>query len=151
MIVRNIHLHTNWQPNTIFRRHIYFLAQPSWNCGMSKAVKDTSMLPSNLDQKKVPLETGSKAEFGFGRPFLPWNAASKGNIVELSDATMNLLLNWQSQHVIRSKTAARTAQYITHNSRAFYLPCVFVKIIRTYSLPMLKFRTSSARSIFWDF
>ncbi len=51
---------------------------------------------SNLDQKKVPPETGSKAQFGFGRPFLPWNAASKGNIVELSDATMNLLLNWQS-------------------------------------------------------
>lgn len=41
-----------------------------WNaqdCGISKAAKDTSMLPSKFDQKKVPPETGSEAEFGFGR------------------------------------------------------------------------------------
>ncbi len=29
--VRNIHLHTNWPPNATFRRHLYFLAQPSRN------------------------------------------------------------------------------------------------------------------------
>ncbi len=37
------------------------------DCGISKAAKDTSMLPSKFDQKKVPPETGSEAEFGLGR------------------------------------------------------------------------------------
>ncbi|MGL4947610.1 MAG: hypothetical protein ACRC4X_08160, partial [Cetobacterium sp.] len=54
-------------------------AVTEWNtqvCGISKAAKDTSMLPSKFDQKKVPPETGTEAEFGFGRDaFLPWNAA----------------------------------------------------------------------------
>ncbi len=41
-----------------------------WNaqdCGISKAAKDKSMLPSKIDQMKVPPETGSEANFGFGR------------------------------------------------------------------------------------
>ncbi|KAI2646065.1 Carboxy-S-adenosyl-L-methionine synthase [Labeo rohita] len=41
------------------------------DCGKSEAVKDTSMLPSKFDQKKVPPETGSEAEFGFGRALMP--------------------------------------------------------------------------------
>ncbi len=41
------------------------------DCGISKAVKDTSMLPSKFDHKKVPLETESKAEFGFERALIP--------------------------------------------------------------------------------
>ncbi len=51
------------------------------DCGISKAAKDTSMLPSKFDQKKVPPETGSEAEFGLGRvlmSFLPWNVFSEG-------------------------------------------------------------------------
>ncbi len=30
-VQKNIHLNTNWPPNTTFRRHLYFLAQPSRN------------------------------------------------------------------------------------------------------------------------
>ncbi len=30
-ISQKIHLHTNWPPNATFRRHLYFLAQPSRN------------------------------------------------------------------------------------------------------------------------
>ncbi len=44
-----------------------------WNaqdCGISKAAKDTSMLPSKFDQKKVPPETGSEAVFGLGRTLM---------------------------------------------------------------------------------
>ncbi len=29
------------------------------------------MLPSKFDQKKIPLETGSKAEFRLGRDLMP--------------------------------------------------------------------------------
>ncbi len=46
----------------------------AWNaqdCAISKAAKDTSMLPSGFDQKKVPPETGSEAEFRFGRVLMP--------------------------------------------------------------------------------
>ncbi len=45
-----------------------------WNaqdCGISKTVKDTSMLPSKIDQKKASHETGSEANFGFGRALMP--------------------------------------------------------------------------------
>ncbi len=45
-----------------------------WNaqdCGISKAAKDTSMLPSKIDQKKVSHETGSVATFGFGCALMP--------------------------------------------------------------------------------
>ncbi len=45
-----------------------------WNaqdCGISKAAKDTSMLPSKFDQKKVPPETGSEALFGLGCALMP--------------------------------------------------------------------------------
>ncbi len=41
-----------------------------WNaqdCGISKAAKDTSMLPSKIDPMKVSHETGSEANSGFGR------------------------------------------------------------------------------------
>lgn len=40
------------------------------------------MLFLSFDQKKVPPETGSEAEFGFGRvldAFPHWKAASKGH------------------------------------------------------------------------
>ncbi len=39
--------------------------------GISKAVKDTSMLPSQIYQMKVSHETGSEANFGFGRSLMP--------------------------------------------------------------------------------
>ncbi len=42
-----------------------------WDCGISKAVKDTSTLPSKIDQMKVSHETGSEAKFGFGRALMP--------------------------------------------------------------------------------
>ncbi len=45
-----------------------------WNaqdCGISKAVKDTSMLPSKIDQMKVSHETGSETNFGFVRALMP--------------------------------------------------------------------------------
>ncbi len=45
-----------------------------WNaqdCGISKAAKDTSMLPSKIDQMKASHETGSEANFGFGRALMP--------------------------------------------------------------------------------
>ncbi len=45
-----------------------------WNakdCGISKAAKDTSMLPSKIYQMKVSHETGSEANFGFGRALMP--------------------------------------------------------------------------------
>ncbi len=45
-----------------------------WNaqdCGISKAAKDTSMLPSKIDQIRVSHETGSEANFGFGRTLMP--------------------------------------------------------------------------------
>ncbi len=45
-----------------------------WNaqdCGIAKAEKDTSMLPSKIDQMKASHETGSEANFGFGRALMP--------------------------------------------------------------------------------
>ncbi len=45
-----------------------------WNaqdCGISKAAKDTSMLPLKNDQMKVSHETGSEANFGFGPALMP--------------------------------------------------------------------------------
>ncbi len=45
-----------------------------WNaqdCGIPKAVKDTSMPPSKIDQMKASHETGSNANFGFGRALMP--------------------------------------------------------------------------------
>ncbi len=42
-------------------------AQDFW---ISKAAKDTSMLPSKFDQKVVSPETGSEAEFVFGRALM---------------------------------------------------------------------------------
>ncbi len=45
-----------------------------WNaedCGISKAAKDTSMLPSKIDQMKASHETGSEANFGFGHALMP--------------------------------------------------------------------------------
>ncbi len=45
-----------------------------WNaedCGISKAAKDTSMLPSKIDQMKASHETGSEANFGFRRALMP--------------------------------------------------------------------------------
>ncbi len=72
-----------------------------WNAqngGISKAAKDTSMLPSKFDQKKVHPETGSEAEFVF-RHVLPWNAASEGSILELSDAAELALNHWFTRFV----------------------------------------------------
>ncbi len=40
------------------------------DCGISKAAKYTSMLPSKIDQKKVSHETGSEANFGFGHALM---------------------------------------------------------------------------------
>ncbi len=34
-------------------------------------IVDTSMLPSKIDQMKVSHETGSEANFGFGRALMP--------------------------------------------------------------------------------
>ncbi len=45
-----------------------------WNaqdCGISKAAKDISMLPSKIDPMKVSHETGSEANFGFGHALMP--------------------------------------------------------------------------------
>ncbi len=45
-----------------------------WNaqdCGISKAAKDTSMLPSKINQMKASHETGSEANFGLGRALMP--------------------------------------------------------------------------------
>ncbi len=42
------------------------------NCGISKAVKDTSMLPSLIDQMKVSQEAGSQDTFGFERGLMPF-------------------------------------------------------------------------------
>ncbi len=45
-----------------------------WNaedCGISKAAKDTSMLPSKIDQMKASHETWSEANFGFGHSLMP--------------------------------------------------------------------------------
>ncbi len=58
-----------------FSCHLYFFSSTimEWNaqdCGISKAAKDTSMLPSKFDQKKVPPETGSEAVFGLGRTLM---------------------------------------------------------------------------------
>ncbi len=47
---------------------------------MSKAAKDTSMLPSKIDQIKVSHETGSEANFGFRCALMPWNVSSEGSI-----------------------------------------------------------------------
>ncbi len=41
------------------------------NCGIQKAAKDTSMLPSKIDQMKVSHETGSEDNFGFRRALMP--------------------------------------------------------------------------------
>ncbi len=62
--------------NATFWHHLIFLAQLSCNrmhriVGYQKAARDTSMLPSKFDQKKIPLETGSKAEFRLGRDLMP--------------------------------------------------------------------------------
>ncbi len=49
-------------------------AVTEWNaqdCGISKAAKDTSMLPSKIDQTKASHETGSEANVGFGRALMP--------------------------------------------------------------------------------
>ncbi len=39
--------------------------------GIPKAAKDTSMLPSKIDQMNVSQETGSEANFGFGCALIP--------------------------------------------------------------------------------
>ncbi len=49
-----------------FRGHLYFFSSTitectAQDCGIPKAVKDTSMLPSKIDQMKVSHETGSEA------------------------------------------------------------------------------------------
>ncbi len=75
-----------------------------WNaqdCGISKAVKDISMLPSKIDQMKVSHETGSEANFGFRRAliaFLPWNVSSEGSIFQFSDAAVENVSVWRSWH-----------------------------------------------------
>jgi len=66
-----------------------FLAQ-QWNtqdCGISKAVKDPSMLPSKIDQMKVSQETrcGSGTTIKFGCAFLPSYPAIRGSIFKFSD------------------------------------------------------------------
>ncbi len=53
---------------------IFSSAVTEWNaqdCGISKAAKDTSMLPSKINQMKVSRETGSEANFGFGHALMP--------------------------------------------------------------------------------
>ncbi len=68
---------------------IFSSAVTEWNaqdCGISKAAKDTSMLPSKINQMKVSRETGSEANFGFGHAFLPWNVSSEGSIFQFSGA-----------------------------------------------------------------
>ncbi len=45
-----------------------------WNaqdCGISKAAKDTSMLPSKICQMKASQETGTEANIEFGRALMP--------------------------------------------------------------------------------
>ncbi len=41
------------------------------DCRISKAVKETSMLPSKIDQRKVSEDVGRKANFGFKRFLMP--------------------------------------------------------------------------------
>ncbi len=46
----------------------------TWNaqdCGISKLAKDTSMLPSEIDQMKGSHETESEANVGFRRASMP--------------------------------------------------------------------------------
>ncbi len=74
MLIRNIHLHKlttkcNFQMPSLF----FSSTVTEWDaqdCGISKAAKDTSMLPSKIDQMKVFHETGSEANFGFGRALM---------------------------------------------------------------------------------
>ncbi len=40
------------------------------DCGISKAAKDTSILPSKIDQMKVSQETRSEANFGARRALM---------------------------------------------------------------------------------
>ncbi|ROL47043.1 hypothetical protein DPX16_20695 [Anabarilius grahami] len=66
-------------PNELRRRFNGCVRKPSstvteWkaqDCGISKAAKDTSMLPSKIDQMKVSHETGSEANIGFGCALMP--------------------------------------------------------------------------------
>ncbi len=63
-------LTTNFQTPSLF----FSSTVTEWNaqdCGISKAAKDTSTLPSKIDQMKVSHETGSEANFGFGRALMP--------------------------------------------------------------------------------
>ncbi len=57
-------------------------------CGISKAAKDTSMLPSKIGQMKASPETGTEANIEFGQAFLPWNASSEGSIFQFSEAAI---------------------------------------------------------------
>lgn len=64
-------------PNTTFRYHLYVfsLTITEWNaqnCGISKAVKDTSMLPSIIDQIKVSQEAGYQDNYGFECGLMPF-------------------------------------------------------------------------------
>ncbi len=61
----------NFQMPTLF----YFCSTiMEWNaqdCGISNTVKDTSVLPSKINQMKVSQETGSEANIGFECALLP--------------------------------------------------------------------------------
>jgi len=41
------------------------------DCGISKAARDTSMLPSKIDQMKASQETRSEVSIGFRRALMP--------------------------------------------------------------------------------
>ncbi len=65
-------------------KSLWIKAFMEWNaqdCGILKAAKDTSMLPSKIDQMKVSHETGSEANFVFGC-LHTLNAASECSIFQ---------------------------------------------------------------------
>ncbi len=65
-----------------------------WNaqdCGISKTAKDTSMLPSKINQMKVSHETVSEANFEAGRALMPsclGMCPPKSRIFQFSDAAI---------------------------------------------------------------
>ena len=60
----------NFQTPSLF----FGLTVTEWNaqdCGISKAAKDTSMLPSKIGQMKASQETGTETNTEFGRALMP--------------------------------------------------------------------------------
>jgi len=67
MLVKNLHLHTNWPPTATFRHSLIFLAELSvteWKAkdcgtGISKAAIHLCCMPSVIDQMKESQERGT--------------------------------------------------------------------------------------------